>query len=118
MRRWGLLALLVTGLLTPAPAAAQSYGPAHHFSAVVGPAWGASTLRAAYNRRLLVIINGSANVVFCTVDGTDAARDTGWHLAAQGTTGDRLLFDRQVPQGPVRCYCANAACGYLLIEGR
>ena len=118
MRRWGLAALAGLTLLTPTLASAQSFGPAHHFSAVVGPAWGGSTLRAAFNRRLLVIINGSANVVFCTVDGTDADANEGLRLAATGTTGDRILFDRQVPQGPVRCMPATEASRILIIEGR
>src|SRR3990167_5951235 len=54
MRRWGLAALAGLTLLAPALASAQAFGPAHHFSAVVGPAWGGSTLRPAFNRRLLV----------------------------------------------------------------
>ena len=32
--------------------------------------------------------------------------------------GDRILFDRNVPQGPVRCYSATEGNRVLIIEGR
>lgn len=119
MKRWRRIAYLAVALFSvPASASGQAFGPAHQHHATAGVSRGGINARPAFNRRLLGIVNNSSAALYCTVDGTDAGRDTGWHLAAQGTTGDRILFDRQVPQGPVRCYCASAACGYLLIEGR
>lgn len=105
-------------LIAPVFAHAQAFGPAHHVVAFAGPGTGAQNFRDAFNRRLLGLINDSANAVYCTVDGTNAAANTGLLLAASGTTGDRILFDRQVPQGPLRCYSATAASRVLITEGR
>ena len=105
-------------ILFATPAFAQSFGPAHNNHATAGPTSGGIDARPAFNRRLLGIINNSSNVVYCTVDGTDASADHGLRFAAAGTTGDRILFDRQVPQGPVRCYSATGGSSLLIIEGR
>ena len=111
----GLGVLLVAA---PMMVGAQAFGPAHHVIAFHGRATGGTNARPAFNRRLLGIINNSANVVFCSVDGVDAAADEGIRLAATGTTGDRIVFDRQVPQGPVRCMSETNGSRVLIIEGR
>ena len=115
-----LRVLLIVLLIAPLSAWGQpsSFVPAHHSIGIASPVSGATNIRPAFNRRLLGLINNSANVVFCTVDGVDAAVDEGIRLAATGTTGDRVFFDRNVPQGPVRCYSATAASRVLIIEGR
>lgn len=117
MRRW-LAALVSVIALAPTLAWGQAFGPAHHVIAIVGPATGAVDARPAFNRRLLKLINNSANVVFCTVDSTNAAADEGLRLAATGTTGDRVFFDRQVPQGAVRCMSGTGGSRVLIMEGR
>lgn len=122
MTRW--LAALTSLLLVAGPVLAQTAVPVHHHIAVIGTQSGAVAIRGQLNRRsYLGIINNSANVVFCRVDGSDtssiaAAADTGIRLAATGTTGDRVFFDRNVPQGPVRCYSATDGSTVLIIEGR
>ena len=114
--RWLLVVLLVAPL--SAWGQPSSFVPAHHSIGLAGPLSGATNIRPAFNRRLLGLINNSSNVVFCSVDGVDAAADEGIRLAATGTAGDRVFFDRNVPQGPVRCYSATAASRVLIIEGR
>ncbi len=114
--RWLVAVLLVAPL--SAWGQPSSFVPAHHSIGIASPVSGATNIRPAFNRRLLGLINNSANVVFCTVDGVNAAVDEGIRLAATGTTGDRVFFDRNVPQGPVRCYSATADSRVLIIEGR
>ena len=114
--RWLLAVLLVAPL--SAWGQPSSFVPAHHSIGIAGPVTGATNLRPAFNRRLLGLINNSSNVVFCTVDGETAVVDEGIRLAASGTTGDRVFFDRNVPQGPVRCYSATDGSRVLVIEGR
>lgn len=122
MTRW--LAVLVALLFAASPASAQTAVPVHHHIAVVGSATGAVVIRAQLTRRsYLGLINDSSNVVYCRVDGSDtssvaAAANTGIRLAAAGTTGDRIFFDRNVPQGPVRCMSATSGSTVLVIEGR
>ena len=115
---WGLVIVLSFVVGAPPVAAQSSFGPAHHVFATVGSATGAINARPAFNRRLLGIINDSANLVYCSVDGTDAAENQGIRLAAAGTTGDRVFFDRHVPFGPVRCMSATNGSRVLIIEGR
>ena len=115
MRHW-LAAVVAAGLLTPGLVSAQAFGPAHHTFAIVGNA--SVTVRPAFNRRLLGLINNSANVIYCTVDGETAAVNEGIRLEGAGTAGGIILFDRQVPQGPVRCMSATEGSRVLIIEGR
>jgi hypothetical protein len=116
MRAVASLALILA--LAPSPAFAQAFGPAHNTIAIVGSNTGALNALGAFNRRLLGLINNSANLVYCTVDGTDAEVNHGLRLAAAGTTGDRVFFDWHVPQGPVRCVSATDGSSVLIIEGR
>ena len=119
--RYGFVVVASTLMLglAAAPVAGQSsFGPAHHTLAIIGTATGGTNARAAFNRRLLGLINDSSAVIYCSVDGQDAAANEGIRLAAAGTTGDRILFDRHVPQGPVRCYSATNGSRILIIEGR
>lgn len=113
-----LVAALLIGLPAVAQAQGQSFGPAHHTIAIVGQATGATNARPAFNRKLLGLINDSANVVWCTVDGTTATTTNGIKLAATGTTGDRAFFDRYVPMGPVRCMSATNGSAVHILEGR
>lgn len=69
-------------------------------------------------RTFLGLINDSANVVYCTVDGEAAVENEGMRLAAAGTTGDRIFFDNKVPGGAVRCIAASGTNRILVIEGR
>jgi len=107
-----------------AAAPAQVSVPVHQHIAVVGTGSGNVPIRAQLLRRsYLGLINDSANVVYCRVDGSDtsflaAAANEGLRLAAAGTTGDRVFFDRNVPQGPVRCYSATDNNRVLITEGR
>lgn len=118
------LGLLVLTGLWAAPGAAQTAIPVHQHIAVVGTGSGNQVIRAQFIRRsYLGIINDSSNIVYCRVDGSDtsylaAAANEGIRLAAAGTTGDRVFFDRNVPQGPVRCYSATDNRRVLIIEGR
>ena len=116
--RFHWLMLWVVLAASAAWAQPSSFVPAHHSIGIASPVSGATNIRPAFNRRLLGLINNSSNVVFCTVDGVNAAVDEGIRLAATGTTGDRILFDRNVPQGPVRCYSATEGNRVLIIEGR
>ena len=114
--RWLLVVLLVAPL--SAWGQPSSFVPAHHSIGIAGTLSGSTNIRPAFNRRLIGLINNSSNVVFCTVDGETAVVDEGIRLAASGTTGDRGFFDRNVPQGPVRCYSATDGSRVLVIEGR
>ena len=102
----------------PAALAQTSFGPAHHYHITASTTTGAINARPAFNRRLLGLINDSSNIVYCTVDGTNAVADHGLRLAGSGTTGDRIVFDRHVPNGPVRCFSAAGASSVLMTEGR
>ena len=119
MRHRLVAVVAVVGLVAPVAATAQvSFGPAHHTVAITRSGSGGHNAREAFNRRLLGIINDSANVVYCRVDGETAVENEGIRLAAAGTTGDRVFFDRHVPNGPVRCMSATAGSRVLILEGR
>lgn len=112
----GLGLLLLAGL--PAPAAAQAVMTAHHHIVNVGSV--STSVRASTTaRRYLLLINDSANAVFCTVDDVAAAVNTGIRLAASGTTGDRMEFTgANVPQGAVACISSTGGDRILVTEGR
>lgn len=117
MKLWALMGVALV-IVAPRVAAPQAFGPAHQTIATIGTGTGTTNQIPAFNRRLLAIFNDSANVVYCTVDGSEAVANQGIRLAAAGTTGDRILFDRQVPQGPLRCYSATNLSRILILEGR
>lgn len=119
-----VIALAWLLLVAVGPVGAQTAVPVHHHVAVIGTGSGNVTIRGQLLRRsYLGILNDSANVIYCRVDGSDssflaATANAGIRLAAAGTTGDRVFFDRNVPQGPVRCYSATDGSTVLVIEGR
>ena len=117
MRWWAALVVL---LLAPVAAHAQgqTFGPVHEHIVVAGQLSGAQPAMAAFNRRLLGFINDSSNVVYCTVSGATAVANEGVRLAAAGTTGDRVFFDRHVPMGPIRCFSATNSSRVIILEGR
>lgn len=119
MSRQILSVLMAVGLCLSlaASAAAQTTINAHHTVTVVGQT--SVLARAALSfRKYLGLINDSGDVVYCTVDGETAVANTGIRLAATGTTGDRIFFDRAVPLGAVRCIAAAGTNYILVIEGR
>jgi len=115
MRR--LVAVLCLVVALPAVGAANDFGPVHHTFANVYAASGSITLRDAVSRRFLGLINDGAAVAYCKADGDNAAASEGIRLAAAGTTGDRVFFDRAVPIGPLRCM-SSTNTRVLIIEGR
>ena len=110
------LALALVLSLVP-PAAAETTINAHHTWTTIGQ--NSRLVRASLSfRTYLGLINDGSNVVYCTVDSQVAITNEGIRLAAAGTTGDRVVFDRNVPQGSVHCIAATGDNRILVIEGR
>ena len=112
------LAVAFALVLSLAPvAAAETTINAHHTWTTIGQ--NSRLARASLSfRKYLGLINDGSNVIYCTVDGEVAVANEGIRLAAAGTTGDRVFFDRNVPQGAVRCIAATGDNRILVIEGR
>ena len=106
---------LVLALVTPV--SAETTINAHHTWTTIGQ--NSRLARASLSfRKYLGLINDGAAVVYCTVDGQQAVANEGIRLAAAGTTGDRIAWDRNVPQGAVWCIAASGSNRILVIEGR
>ena len=113
-RRW--LAGAVLGLLMASPAAAQVAVPVHTNLAILGTGTGALNILPARVRSLLGLQNDHATaVIYCTVDGTDAAVNTGIRV---NTAGGTVLFDAKVPNGALRCVADAASVRLLYQEGQ
>lgn len=74
-------------------------------------------LAANAARKHLTLINDSDAAIYVSVDGGAAAANTGIKLAASGTTGDRITFDRYIPTGTVKAISSGANKNLLVIEG-
>ena len=115
MRRIILALALTAALLTAAAAEAQVAVPIHNNVAYVGTATGSVDLLAARFGSLLGLQNDhAAAVIYCTVDGTAAAANTGIRINAAGGS---VLLDSKVPRGPLRCYSATESARLLIQEG-
>lgn len=119
------LALLLLPVLAPPPpspfvarvAEAQTAVPAHQHVAMVGPTTGATRLLPNRARSLLILVNDSTATIYCTVDDTNAAVNTGWRLNASGGS---IVLDKggAVPRGSLRCVSATADSRLLFTEGQ
>lgn len=65
------------------------------------------------NRKMLAIVNDSANVVYISTQGA-ASASTGVRLNANGGS---VLYDRYVPQGAIRAIALTAPSVVLVTEG-
>lgn len=78
-----------------------------------------STAAAVANpgRRLLILQNISNEAIDVNVAGGTAAASTGLRLAAAGTTGDRMQWERSVPVSAITAICASGSKTLLVTEG-
>ena len=116
IRRLCCLAVFAVVVGTVMPARAQPPITAHQHAMTVATNGGVILL-AARIRSYLGIINDSSNVVYCKVDGTDAASGDGWRLTAAGSAHSQIVFEVTVPQGALRCF-ASSSSAIQVIEGR
>jgi hypothetical protein len=68
---------------------------------------------ARAGRKLLIITNDSANIVYVTTQGT-ATVNAGIRLNANGGV---LVLDRYVPQGALRAIALTGASNVTIVEG-
>lgn len=114
MRR---LTVALAILLTAGVAEAQQAVPIHTHTISLNSTMGAADILPSRVRSFLGFQNDDASVViYCTVDGTTAAVNSGIRIPAAAAS--HIVFDAKVPIGAVKCVASTHGTKLLLQEGQ